>query len=131
MKLITNKSPVPYARGVQGQDFIGSVRTFVNPETIDDEHVLLVDAFFAWNTLSIQAFSSPVEVFVTISNPSELESALWHPLTESIGCPESYATNGNVAPDKTMLYAYEHPITAFKFRSSDKFRVEMCCKSPA
>lgn len=131
MKVITNKGTVPLVRGIQGQDFIGSVRTIVNPESIDDVHILLVDAFFAWNTLAVQATTSPVTIFVTISDPAKLDAALWIPLEESIGCPDSYIQNSSILPTKSILYAYEHPITAFKFVSEGSYRVELCCKSPA
>ena len=131
MKVISNKGTIQYTRGIQGQDFIGSVRTIVSPEDLNDEHILLIDTFFAWNTLTVQATSEPVEVFVTVSDPAKLDSALWIPLAESLGCPQSYITSGNVAENSSMLYAYEHPLTAFKFRSGARYRVEMCCKSPA
>ena len=131
MKVITNKGPVPLVRGIQGQDFIGSVRTIVNPESIDDVHILLIDSFFAWNSLAIQATTEPVTIFVTLSDPSKLDSALWIPLEEAPGCPESYVQNNSVAPGKVILFAHENPITAFKFVSSGNFRLDWCCKSPA
>lgn len=131
MKVITNSAPMAYDRNVQGQDYIGSIRNFVEPSSIDDEHVLLTDSFFAWNSLAVQAINSPVEVFVTISNPAKLDSALWIPLSQAPGCPEYYAGSNNVPTNSVMMFAYECPITAFKFRCASKYRVEFSCKSPA
>lgn len=131
MKVISNKGPIPYARGIQGQDFIGSVRTIVSPSDFNDAHILLIDTFFAWNTLVVQSTTAPVEVFVTVSDPAKLDAAVWVPLAESLGCPPAYMSAGQVDPNSVMMFAYEHPLTAFKFQSTEKYRVEMCCKSPA
>ena len=131
---ITNNKPVP---DVTNNDFIGSVRSAVQPELVDQavpgeyiDYILYTPKKFGWNTLTVAALQGPVTTSCTNSSPQEVlsGSAIWINLADCPNASSNLPSDGVVPSATTIMYAWEHPIVAFKFEAESLFKVEMTSK---
>jgi hypothetical protein len=126
LKFITDRGIVDGSKATSN-DFLGSVRTTVNPE-VDVEYVLHAAKKFGWNTLVVKSSTSPVVIETTISAPGNLNNAIWIDLSQCPNAPDTVNYDTELPAGKAVMYAWEHPVTAFRFKSTAPFDIEFCSK---
>lgn len=126
IKFITDRGVVENAPSTSN-DFLGSVRTTILPEA-DTDYILNLAKKFGWNTLVVKASTAPVTIEATISSPSNLQNAIWIDLSQCPNAPDTVNYSTELAAGKAVMYAWEHPVTAFRIKSTAAFDVEFCSK---
>lgn len=124
IKFITDRGVVENAPSTSN-DFLGSVRTTILPEA-DTDYILNLAKKFGWNTLVVKASTAPVKIEATISSPSNLQNAIWIDLSQCPNAPDTVNYDTELPAGKAVMYAWEHPVTAFRFKSTAPFDIEFC-----